>query len=357
MSFDHLPIPGIKRGDIELFDMEVERFSGTLREPLRTSQGEIATRESVIVRLHANIVGFTVSGRGEAAPLAGWGEDALSQVRFELGRVRDMVFAGACQDPQEAMSRLRSPSARFALSSALLDAVAHARRKPLRQLFDADAPHRVPVNATIGLEAPERAAELAAAAVQSGFQTIKLKAGSGDLERVRAVREVAPGVALRLDANGAWGVDEAVAKLAELEAFDLEYVEQPVRSIEALKALRGRVGVPIAADEDAVPIESAHEIAGAGIVDVLVLKPALLGSWTKILALHRVAKASDLKVVFTSAIDSAVGRAAVAQVAAGVLDGVACGLATNWFDHDPNDGEDRIRDGWLYLGSGNGIGL
>lgn len=356
-GFDQLPIPGVKPGDIELFDMDVERFFGNLRTPLRTSRGEVSRRESVIVRIHANIAGFNVSGRGEAAPLKGWGDDDLSQVRFELGRVRDMVFAGACPDPIDAMSRLRSPSARFALSSALLEAVAHARRKPLRYLFDSDAPHQIPVNAIIGLEPPERAAELALAAVASGFDTLKLKAGTDDLERVRAVRVAAPDVTLRLDANGAWDVEEAVERLAELTPFDLDYVEQPVRSIESLAALRGRVDVRIAADEDLLPIEAAHRIVGERIVDVVVLKPALLGGWAEILDLVRVAQEHEIDVVFTSALDSVIGRTVVAQVAAGILDGTTCGLGTAWFENDLGGGEDRVRDGRLYLGSGNGLGL
>lgn len=353
-------VPGLKSSDIQLSDMELFRFTGKLRTPLQTARGALDVRESVIIRVDANVAGFDVSGYGEAAPLDGWGEHNLTQVRFELGRLRDMVFAGACADPDDALQRLREPTARFAFSSALLDAIAHARHRPLRHLFDPGAPHRIPVNATIGLHPPDETTRLALAAWDEGFRTLKLKLGDdADVARVASVRNALPDARLRLDANAAWDVDTATRRLTELSTFAIEYVEQPVATIDGLATLRQRVDIPIAADESSIPLEAAHRVVDEHAADVLVLKPAVLGTWIEIIALVEAARSTNIEVVFTSSLDSVVGRTTTAQLAAGVLGGdVTCGLATGWFEHDfGGGGEDRIRDGWLFLGSGNGLGL
>src|SRR5205085_4815307 len=112
----------------------------------------------------------------------------------------------------------------------------------------------VEVNALVPAVDPAAAAELATAAAAAGFTTVKVKVGAGppgnDIDRVAAVRAaLGPGGRIRLDANGAWDVDGAVAALGRLAVFDLELVEQPVLDIGDLARVRRRVAVAVAADE------------------------------------------------------------------------------------------------------------
>ncbi|AXB48803.1 o-succinylbenzoate synthase [Amycolatopsis albispora] len=191
---------------------------------------------------------------------------------------------------------------------------------------------RIPVNATVPVLGPERAHDLVAA---SGCGTAKVKvAGQGttlaeDCDRVAAVRSaLGPGGKIRVDANAAWTVDEAVHAIRELDraAGGLEYAEQPCASIEELAAVRRRVDVRIAADESIRRAEDPLKVAVAGAADVAVIKVAPLGGVRRAL---RVAEACGLPCVVSSAVETSVGLAAGLALA-GALPSLefACGLGT-----------------------------
>lgn len=190
----------------------------------------------------------------------------------------------------------------------------------------------VEVNTTVPVVSPERAHELVAA---SGCRTAKVKVAdprsstTEDCRRVEAVRDaLGPGGAIRVDANAAWDVDEAVTALRELDraAHGLEYAEQPCPSVEDLAAVRRRVDVRIAADESIRRADDPLRVAVAGAADVAVLKAAPLGGVRRAL---QVAEACGLPCVVSSAVDSSVGLAAGLALA-GALPSLdfACGLGT-----------------------------
>jgi len=189
---------------------------------------------------------------------------------------------------------------------------------------------RVPVNVTVPAVDAERAHAIVTA---SGCRTAKVKVaepGQGeedDLARVEAVRDaIGPDGAIRVDANAAWDVDTAVARIANLDRVGLEYVEQPCASLEDLRALRRRIDVRIAADE--VVRRSADPLAVdlRDVCDVVVLKVQPLGG---VRAALRVAEAHGLPCVVSSALESSVGIAAGVALAAALPElPFACGLAT-----------------------------
>jgi len=97
----------------------------------------------------------------------------------------------------------------------------------------------VPVNGLVPAVGPDEAAALAGEAAAGGVTTLKVKVGSGaladDADRVAAVRAaLGPSGRIRLDANGAWDVETAVAAIDRLAGFELELVEQPVADLADL---------------------------------------------------------------------------------------------------------------------------
>jgi O-succinylbenzoate synthase len=190
---------------------------------------------------------------------------------------------------------------------------------------------RVPVNVTVPAVGPDEARRIIAA---SGCATAKVKVAEpgqpleGDVERVAAVR-AALGVegAIRVDANAAWSVDEAVEALGRLEeaAGGLEYAEQPCATLDALAVVRARTGVRIAADE-AIRRDHADPVLVRDAVDVAVIKVQPSGGVHAALAL---AERLGLPAVISSALDTSVGLAAGVRLAAALPDlPYACGLAT-----------------------------
>lgn len=199
---------------------------------------------------------------------------------------------------------------------------------------------RIPVNVTVPAVGPERAAAVVAAATPDpgtgiGPATAKVKVAddpdslAADLERVAAVRDaLGPHGRLRVDVNGRWSVDEAVAAIAQLdrEAGGLEYVEQPCASVEELAAVRRRVQVPVAADESIRRAGDPYRVRDLEAADIAVLKVQPLGG---VRACLRIAEDIGLPVVVSSALESSVGIAAGVALAAALPElPYACGLDT-----------------------------
>jgi O-succinylbenzoate synthase len=194
----------------------------------------------------------------------------------------------------------------------------------------------VPVNAIIPEVPAQQAAAMAAA---SGCLTAKVKvAGHGstlqDAARVEAVAgALGPRGKIRVDANGAWDVDEAVRALTELQLAarrggvdGLEYAEQPCATVDDMAALRRRIDVLVAADESIRIPGDADAVVAAGAADILVLKVAPLGG---VRACLEIAEKYGLPVVVSSAMESSVGLAAgVALARALPVLPYACGLGT-----------------------------
>ena len=125
-----------------------------------------------------------------------------------------------------------------------------------------------------------------------------------DLARLEAVRDaLGPAGRIRVDANGAWSVDEAVAAIPALDraAGGLEYVEQPCAAVEDLAAVRRRVDVPIAADESIRRAEDPYRVRDLEAADVAVLKVQPLGG---VRACLRIAEDIGLPVVVSSALET-----------------------------------------------------
>ena len=189
--------------------------------------------------------------------------------------------------------------------------------------------NRIRINATIPAVPAARVPEVLARF--PGVTTAKVKVAepgqtlADDVNRVNAVRELIPTV--RVDANGGWTVEQAVAAAAALTADGpLEYLEQPCGTVAELAAVRARTDVPVAADESIRKAADPLAVVRAGAADIAVLKVAPLGG---VRSLLDIAAQIDVPVVISSALDSAVGMAAglVAAAALPSLDH-ACGLGT-----------------------------
>jgi O-succinylbenzoate synthase len=188
----------------------------------------------------------------------------------------------------------------------------------------------IPVNVTVPAVDPDAAAALVR---ESGATTAKVKIGEpGDTEdddvaRVRTVRELLGSRGkVRVDVNAGWDLDTAAARIGRLEEFDLEYVEQPVATVDDMRALRSRVSVPIAADELVRQSPRPLQVIEAGAADILVLKVQPMGGVSRVLDL---ANRSTIPVVISSALETSVGMYA-GLLAASLLPELpyACGLGT-----------------------------
>jgi L-alanine-DL-glutamate epimerase-like enolase superfamily enzyme len=175
----------------------VARLSIPFREPFVTASGVVSARELLLLRIEddTGAVGF-----GEAAPFEPY--DGVT-----LRSVAEALLEGRADNGVPAQ-------ARAAEEMALLDLEA---RREGRAVGEPGA-EAIAVNRTLAAGPPEEVALHAAEGVREGYACFKLKVGlPDDADRVAAVRAaIGPWPALRIDANGAWTVGQAVAAVNEL---------------------------------------------------------------------------------------------------------------------------------------------
>jgi L-Ala-D/L-Glu epimerase len=310
--------------------LSVQRRTLRLSSPLRTSYGSVSERELLAVSITDadGVVGY-----GEAAPLEAYDGVGIEQVQAALGRYAPVLADSQDMNGAQLVDACRRvedlPEALAAVDLALWDRAGRMQGKPIALLITDDPASEVPVNAT--LTALDRASvtQQAAAAVRAGFMCVKVKVGVGDdAGRVAAARAAAgPETALRLDANGAWSVEQAVRTIDALAPAGLELVEEPVHGLRAVREVRERVAVRVAIDETA----AEHGALGAGVADAVCLKISRCGGIAGTIAAATLVRASGAEVYLASTLDGPLGIAAAVHVAAALASRGPvphCGLAT-----------------------------
>jgi L-Ala-D/L-Glu epimerase len=310
--------------------MVVRRHALRLRRPLQTSYGTLHERELLAVSLTDE---DGVTGHGEAAPLEAYDGMSLARVEQALERYRPIVENAAGMNGAEIVDACRRaddlPEAFAAIDLALWDRAGRRVGRPVASLITDTPASAVPVNATLSAFDRAGAAEQAAQAVAQGFDCLKVKVGIGDdAGRIAAVRAAAGAhVALRVDANGAWSVEQAVRNIEALSPSGLELVEEPVHGLAAVREVRERVAVRVAIDETA----AEHGALTAGVADAVCLKISRCGGISGLLAAASLVRASGAEAYVASTFDGPLGiaaglHAAAALASRGALP--ACGLAT-----------------------------
>ncbi len=276
------------------------RYTLPLRAPVRTAHGVLAERSGLIVRIE-DVAGRV--GYGEAAPLPGFGRETVDA---------DEAACRALGDGLDAERLSGIPAELGCLRHALEEA---SRLDP-----------RVPVHPYLPVAALLPAGRAALAKVdglaEAGFRTFKWKVGVADAADEMALMDdllarLPEGARLRLDANGAWDRRTTERWLSRCADYPVEHVEQPIAADargaeDLLMGIAGDYPTPVALDESLAGFGDLERWMQAGWPGVYVVKPSLIAGMDA--ALAALAKA-DAKVVFSSALETAVGARTALQAA------------------------------------------
>jgi len=346
--------------------MALRRVVLPLTSPWQTSYGSVRERTLLIVSLTDD---EGVTGYGEAAPLPDYDGVSVEHVERALRRYGPVLDAarvgGGGGAPRSSGAALLDacreiddlPQALAAVDLALWDLAGRREGRPVAELLSDHPSAEVTVNATLTPVDRAGAAAAAAAAVEEGFWCLKVKVGLGDdAGRVAAVRAAAgPQTALRLDANGAWSVDEAVRAIDTLAPAGLELVEEPTHGLRAVRAVRERVAVRVAIDETA----AEPGALGAGVADAVCRKISRSGGISGLLAAAALVRASGAEPYLASTLDGPLGIAAAVHCAAALAAHgplPPCGLATLSMFAGPSE-QLPVRGGAIAVPEGAGLGV
>ncbi|HKG40004.1 MAG TPA: enolase C-terminal domain-like protein [Conexibacter sp.] len=329
-----------------------------LRTPLATAHGTVTERELLDVLI---LGADGVAGAGEAAPLPSYDGVTLDDVRGALEDCRPIVHDAEGLPRAMVLDACRRaavlPQAIAAIDLALWDLEGRRADVPVWRLLGVHpAPAPVAVNALIAAEDRAGAAAEAARAAEAGFACVKLKVGIGDdAGRVAAVRAaVGPEVAIRLDANGAWSAEEALAHLRALAPSGIELCEEPVHGVDELRAVAAASEVPVAMDETAV----GPGALGSGATPIVCLKLSRCGGITGLLEAAEIVRAAGGEVYLASTLDGPLGIAGALHAAAVLRPSRPCGLATlGAFDGVEVDPALAVERGFMRVPDGPGLGV
>jgi glucarate dehydratase len=249
--------------------------------------------------------------------LVGWGEScsgpnvesvvmALEAMKpFVLGRSPWKSEAIRAELWCRGLWQLRKPTACFAyagIDMALWDLCGKACGQPLYNLFGGKVRDRVNHFYYLERGSGDHLVSQCREGLASGYRIFYLKVGldiEDEVEMVRAVREAAgPDARIRIDANGAWGVNEAIRNLARFEPYGIDFVEQPVPPDppDALQEVRARTPVAVCVNEGLWSAEDAYRHMRLRTGDVYCLSPYWVGSLAQFRRLAFVADFEGLQV-------------------------------------------------------------
>lgn len=290
-----------------------------LATPFEISRGPATEHTTVHTVEVADGDGRT--GYGAAAPSAYYGEspEGVENVLPELLSVVREIGDPFAQQRLAARLQEAAPAqaaARAAVSVAVHDLAARKTAEPLYRRFGLDPGAAPKTSLSIGIAAPDAMAARAQEAVADGFDVLKVKLGTDDdRARLAAVREAAPDARIRVDANGAWSPEEALAATEWLAEAEVEFLEQPVAAadVAGLARVHEDGAVPVAADEACVTAADVPAVGDA--CAIVVVKLMKCGGVRPALRQIAAAQAQDCAVMLGCMVESAASIAAGCHLA------------------------------------------
>ncbi|HUR58128.1 MAG TPA: o-succinylbenzoate synthase [Opitutaceae bacterium] len=296
------------------FHFQYRRYRLPFRAPVRTAHGVWAERGGVILRVEGEGRGF---GYGEAAPIPWFGTESVEEVEAACRELGEWVESEKLAAVPEKLGCLRN---------AIAAAMSEVGRvsDPHSNTPDLPGPVKDPPYRGVAALLPAGRAALAQieAKADTGFRVFKWKVGVGDSADELGLLDdlcakLPSGAKLRLDANGAWDRRRAERWLERCADRPVEFLEQPIAADargaqDLLLGLAEDYPTPIGLDESLVGEHDVERWLGLGWSGVFVVKPALVADIDA--ALARLAKAKA-RVVFSSALETAVGARAALRVA------------------------------------------
>lgn len=344
-------------------------LSVPLRTPFRTALRTVTAVHDVVacIRTDRGLCGY---GSAAATPPI-TGETHASIIAAIRGHIAPLLV-GETLDAPARLARLvqgamaRNSSAKAAVDVALHDLFAQQEGLPLARMLGGDM-RPLCTDTTISVDGVDAMAAQALGAVDLGFRALKVKLGKDcalDVDRLRAIHAaVGEKARLRLDPNQGWNAAHAVQVMQALERAGVvvELLEQPVpaHDIDGLRYVSERIHVPVMADESVFDPHQALELARRRAVSILNIKLMKAGGIGNALRIADIAAEHGLRCMVGCMLESSVGVAAAAHVAAARPDVVAfIDLdAPSLASFDPVEGGTRFDGPDILLNENPGLGV
>ena len=331
------------------------------KQPSGTSRGILTEKHSWFITLTINDISPSlispISSLGECSIIPGLSPDFTDFVAYEK------QLKQVCENINYYIHHLEElekfPSILFGLETALLGL------KSNKGLIYFDTPFSrgekgIPINGLIWMGEKEFMLQQVEDKINAGFSCLKMKIGALDfeteLEILSSIRKRFSSleIELRVDANGAFSMNDALKKLEQLAKFDLHSIEQPIKAgqWEEMAKLCTNTPLPIALDEELIGIVgSKHKMDLLKTIkpQYIILKPSLHGGILGSSEWINLANEQSIPWWITSALESNVGLNCIAQYASTFTNLLPQGLGTGGLYENNTPSKLFIKNGNLYL--------
>ncbi|MCK5179345.1 MAG: o-succinylbenzoate synthase [Candidatus Omnitrophica bacterium] len=329
---------------MNIVSADVYHYSLECVRPLVLRDETLHTREGLVLHLTSD---QGEEGFGEIAPLPGFSIETLDEARDQALHLRsqlcNLTVPKTIKKLNGAFDQwLDRPdlkaSVRFGVESAVLGLLANAKNVSLGKLISSTLQPEIRIAGLLS-GSNDEIAVAAKGLLNQGFTELKLKVGEDTddaINKVKAVNDVAYGKALlHIDVNRAWDCDTAIAFGKKIGCAAVSYIEEPFADIRRIPEFFDETMIPVALDESVqhLTIDDIRSISG---VDILVLKPTILGGIEKTKALIDQAKNCALDTTISSSFESSLGISTLVELAGTLPHSItAAGLNTlKWFKTD-----------------------
>lgn len=286
------------------------------KRPSGTSRGVMTQKETWFVVLEDN----GRRGIGECGLLRGLSVDDRPDYEEKLAWTCSNIHLGE-KGLWEAL--IEFPSIQFGIETAFRSLQSETPFLLFPSAFTKGT-ENIPINGLVWMGEEDYMKQQVEDKLRQGFSCIKLKIGAIDFEKelnlLRYIRSKfsAGLIEIRVDANGAFSLSEALYKISQLSEIELHSIEQPIckNQPDNMSELCKFSPVPVALDEELIGVFDLEQKSNLLIKikpQYIILKPSLIGGFKGTAEWIRLAEENNIGWWMTSALESNVGLNAIAQ--------------------------------------------
>ena len=334
--------------------IESHPYELKFKKPFITAKGSYKYRNGFIIKVFSN----SYTGLGEVSPLNGFNKESLQECYYALEAINQSIKDINSIEKNELFELFRlhalsMPSLLFGLETAIFDILSQEAEIPMNRYLNNKSKDYIELNGIYGCHGKD-----------DGFNIIKIKLGYNniydDIETLEKLTKIyGKKNKFRIDVNGKLDLVKAIRFCKSMEDFNIDYIEQPLpaNDLEDLSELRLHTKIKIAIDESLTDVKSAHKLVKNQSADIFVIKPMVIGSYSDINEIIKIATNENIGCVITNMLDSAINRMACIHIALSHNINHPCGISGDNLFHSDIALTPPILNGKLTLPKFNGLGI
>ena len=329
----------------------------------RTSRGLMKDKISWFIKLWDE-KDPSVFGIGESGPLPSLSIDARPDLEDVLKTCIEKIPSLSHPDISSLSQIIPDeyPSLKFGFETAMLDLKNGGKRIVYDNRFIQG--ESIPINGLIWMGDMDFMMNQINQKIALGFRCIKLKVGGLDFDRECDIlnyirkRYFRDNITIRLDANGAFKIDDVLFKLTELARFNVQSIEQPIKpGLPEMEELCRKSPIPVAFDEELIgkfTSEEKNQMLQHLKPSYIILKPTLHGGLLHCAEWIALAEKNSIGWWMTSALESNIGLNAICQFTANYPVSIPQGLGTGMIYDNNFESPLTVDNGNVFLRKGQG---